>query len=82
MQQPTENPDSSLEMRINRRVGRGHHRNSLFNTCHLDEGEWTLMAPGVEFKQAHTCARHDTYLWRLAPDTRLPAHHHDTDEES
>jgi len=82
MQQPTEHTACRLEMRINRRVGRGHHRNGPFNTCHLDEGEWTTLAPGVECKAAHSCPSHDTFLWRLAPNTSLPAHQHDSDEES
>lgn len=74
--------NQALETRINRRIGRGHHSEGPFNTCHLDEGEWVIVAPGIEYKCAYNCANHDTHLWRLAANTCLPPHTHRQDEES
>ncbi len=46
------------------------------------QGEWEAIQPGVEKKRLHVDARRgvESYLLRMAPGSRVPAHHHDGDE--
>lgn len=71
-----------LELRINRRVGRGHHNARGLSTWHLDEGDWTPRFPGAEHKLLMESDREQVCLWRLAPGASLPEHDHREDEES
>jgi quercetin dioxygenase-like cupin family protein len=67
-------------------------RNKLFQRLHAaqpdylfvhsHEGDWVSIIQGVEVKILRQDADTRSMLIRMAPDTRLPAHAHDLDEES
>ncbi len=52
-------------------------------TMRENEGEWEVLLEGVEKKLLFTdpAAGTESYLLRVAPRTRVPAHHHDRAEE-
>lgn len=74
--------ERELELRINRRVGRGHHGALGLSTWHFNEGDWSLQFPGAERKLLMESEQGRICLWRLAPGASLPEHDHCEDEES
>lgn len=50
-------------------------------TIDADQGEWQEFTPGVRIKVLHEQGGVLSYLLRLAPGARLPAHRHPVDEE-
>lgn len=56
----------------------GDHR-----TIRADEAEWQPLLPGVTIKPLHVdrAAGRESFLMRLAPGARVPAHAHAGDEE-
>lgn len=50
-------------------------------TIAADQGEWQAFAEGVRIKVLHEQDGVLSYLLRLAPGARLPAHRHPVDEE-
>lgn len=53
---------------------------SRFVNVRADEGRWIEIAPGVRFKLLHDDGDVRSFLLRLAPGARLPAHGHSSDE--
>ena len=53
---------------------------SRYVTIRADEGNWLVVAPGVEFKLLHDDGEMRSFLLRLAPGARLPAHGHSANE--
>lgn len=49
-------------------------------TVRADEGKWVDIAPGVQSKLLHDDGRMRSFLLRLAPGARLPAHGHSAEE--
>lgn len=61
---------------------RVHAATPDFKFVHSHEGEWVRLFKGVEFKLLRQDTTSRSYLLRLAPGARLPAHGHAADEES
>jgi anti-sigma factor ChrR (cupin superfamily) len=53
---------------------------SRFVTVRAGEGDWAELAPGVHAKLLHDDGRARSFLLRMAPGTRLPAHGHAVEE--
>lgn len=63
-----------------RLLGRVRGERSQFVTVHAAEGKWMQIAPGVQFKVLHDDGRMRSFLLRMAPGARLPAHGHAAEE--
>jgi anti-sigma factor ChrR (cupin superfamily) len=50
-------------------------------TIPADAGQWTPIAPKVAMKMLNVTAQSRTFLLRLEPGGRIPAHDHPADEE-
>ena len=68
----------AIKARVLERVRAGRSR---FVTVRAEAGNWVEIVPHVHFKLLHDDGRTCSYLLRLAPGARLPAHGHSTDEE-
>ncbi len=63
-----------------RLLGRVRGERSQFVTVHAEEGKWMQIAPGVQLKVLHDDGRTRSFLLRMAPGARLPAHGHAAEE--
>jgi anti-sigma factor ChrR (cupin superfamily) len=69
---------AAIKARVLERVrGTG---NAQFVTVHAGEGRWVQIAPGVQSKVLHDDGRSRSFLLRLEPGARLPAHGHAGEE--
>jgi len=50
-------------------------------TVRAADGQWQPFGPGLSLKVLHECNGIMSYLVRLAPGAKLPAHRHPIDEE-
>lgn len=70
----------ALRARILERAA-ADRRQAAHLTIHGSEGEWIRLLPGVHIKVLREGEENRSYLLRMAPGTRLPAHQHSADEE-
>ena len=65
--------------RLFARIHRDHSAGLL--TVRAHEGEWRELGPLVRKKSLFSDGRHESYLVRMLPGARLPAHDHADNEE-
>lgn len=74
---PAPDRAGAIKARVLDRVQAGRTR---FLTVRADEGDWVEIAPLVHSKLLHDDGHVCSFLLRLAPGARLPAHGHSTEE--
>ncbi len=72
-------PDRADAVKANL-LERVHAVRSRFVTVRGDEGDWIEIAPQVHSKLLHDDGHVRSFLLRLAPGARLPAHGHSSEE--
>lgn len=75
--------DDAVIARVKARILRAINcgQQSRHDTVRASELEWETVAPGIERKLIHAAGAGYPSFWRLAPDTFVPTHFHDKDEE-
>jgi anti-sigma factor ChrR (cupin superfamily) len=68
---------AALKARI---VARARRERSAFVTVHAGAGQWLAIGPGVQSKLLHDDGTMRSFLLRLEPGARLPAHGHAAEE--
>ncbi len=66
---------------LKRVLARVREEASAFTTVRADAAGWQAVMPGVELKLLQRDDTVYSFLLRLAPNARVPAHAHDADEE-
>lgn len=75
-----EPPSPSLRMRVLARVARLRLPPEILTVRHLDS-DWQPFLPGVQSRTLHDDGTTRTWLARVEPETYIPAHTHEQDEE-
>ncbi|MBA2409659.1 MAG: cupin domain-containing protein [Gammaproteobacteria bacterium] len=82
---PPATPDAEREARMRQRIQEGariqSHAYAVYYTVPADSGAWLRIDPRLEMKILYKDARATSFLLRLQPGARLPAHVHAADEE-
>ncbi|MBA2492002.1 MAG: cupin domain-containing protein [Gammaproteobacteria bacterium] len=82
---PPATPDAARAARMRKRILEGAriqpHANADYHTVPADSGAWLRIDPRLEMKILYKDARATSFLLRLEPGARLPAHVHAADEE-
>lgn len=80
---PPEAPPDDAAMRMREALfQRVHAAAADYLFVHSHEGEWVRFLRGVELKLLRQDGSQRSYLLRMSPGARIPAHGHALDEES
>ncbi len=74
-----ESPPERLRKRVMDRIRGSNPAN--FVTIREEDGAWESVVPGIDIKRLHREGTYHSFLLRLRPGAKLPAHHHGADEE-